>query len=115
MLGYSSLKIVLTRSKPPPDPLLPLQMFRAVEHLHSCGMMHRDLKPGNILIDPLWRLKLCDLGLVRSTASFDPLSSHLEHDPRFTGARPSSHSFIDVLHPSRLRISNPPPRISGTI
>lgn len=38
----------------------------AVNFLHSTNIMHRDLKPGNILIDSNCSVKLCDFGLSRS-------------------------------------------------
>ena len=38
----------------------------ALEHLHGHGFVHRDVKPGNILITPDGTAKLCDLGLSRS-------------------------------------------------
>ena len=34
----------------------------------SCNVVHRDLKPGNILVDRNCRLKICDFGLARSCA-----------------------------------------------
>ena len=37
----------------------------ALEHLHGQGFVHRDVKPGNILITPDGEAKLCDLGLSR--------------------------------------------------
>ena len=41
------------------------QMASAVEHAHSRGVIHRDLKPGNILICEDGNLKVADFGLAR--------------------------------------------------
>jgi tRNA A-37 threonylcarbamoyl transferase component Bud32 len=41
------------------------QMAAALEHLHGHGLVHRDVKPGNILITPDGTAKLCDMGLAR--------------------------------------------------
>ncbi len=39
------------------------QTAAALEHAHGQGMIHRDVKPGNILITPEGHAKLTDLGL----------------------------------------------------
>ncbi|KAG5178533.1 cyclin-dependent kinase 20-like protein [Tribonema minus] len=41
------------------------QMFAGVAHMHSMGLLHRDLKPGNLLINSGGVLKIGDFGLTR--------------------------------------------------
>jgi cell cycle related kinase len=45
--------------------LLALMLLRGVADMHACGLMHRDLKPGNVLFAAGGALKLGDLGLAR--------------------------------------------------
>jgi eukaryotic-like serine/threonine-protein kinase len=44
---------------------LVLALARAVEYAHARGVIHRDLKPGNILIDQTGQPKLLDFGIAK--------------------------------------------------
>ncbi len=44
-----------------------LQMLDALKHAHENSLVHRDVKPANIMITKEGRAKLLDLGLVRRT------------------------------------------------
>lgn len=44
---------------------LMLQIAKGIEHAHEDGMLHRDIKSANILIDHKYRVKVADFGLAR--------------------------------------------------
>ncbi|KAF9355615.1 Cyclin-dependent kinase catalytic subunit [Mortierella sp. NVP85] len=50
------------------------QLIRGVEYCHARRILHRDLKPQNLLIDEMRNLKLADFGLARAFGI--PLRSH---------------------------------------
>ena len=53
-----------------------VQLCEAVEHGHQRGVLHRDLKPGNALVDGEGRLKLIDFGIARALHGADRGPQH---------------------------------------
>jgi hypothetical protein len=57
--------------------LLPvlLQVARVLEHAHSRGVVHRDIKPGNVLFDSAGNVRVTDFGTASRTGSTIALSA----------------------------------------
>lgn len=72
-----------------------LQAARGLEYAHSRGLIHRDVKPGNILVTPEGISKVSDLGL----AGF---IQHAETDPRAG----KIVGTADYLSPEQIRTPN---------
>lgn len=60
-------RMLLSGSPPPVDEVLGIieQCCRGTSAIHGSGAIHGDLKPGNVLLGPSFRVALADLGLSR--------------------------------------------------
>ncbi|MEZ6058178.1 MAG: protein kinase [Planctomycetaceae bacterium] len=61
------------------------QAAEGLAHAHENGLVHRDIKPGNLLVDKNGVVKLLDLGLARFFKSTEEESLTIKHDEKVLG------------------------------
>lgn len=59
---------LFTHNHHPPPPHH-LQLLRGLKYIHSANVLHRDLKPPNLLVNSNCDLAICDFGLSRGISS----------------------------------------------
>jgi hypothetical protein len=80
-----SLDQVLARGAPPRSTTVAIlrQIAGALEAAHAQGVVHRDLKPGNIMIDERGKLTVMDFGLARDLRAMPSMSGALIGSPAY--------------------------------
>lgn len=63
----SNLAELRERKRPPETELLAKTLLEALAHIHAAGIVHRDVKPGNVLVDRAGRILITDFGIAQST------------------------------------------------
>jgi len=76
LAGSSLLELIRSGDAPPPRELCRglADVADALDTLHQAGIVHRDVKPANIMVEPGGRMILADFGLAR-TANAQTLTS----------------------------------------
>jgi len=57
--------------------VMSFQIIRALAYVHSMGVIHRDLKPGNIVVNEEAEVKLVDFGLARGEHTTSMMTSYV--------------------------------------
>ncbi|KAH7102163.1 kinase-like protein [Auriculariales sp. MPI-PUGE-AT-0066] len=72
------------------------QTLCGLKYIHSANVLHRDLKPGNLLVNADCELKICDFGLARSDSSNSPGAAHWYRAPEIMLSYANYTTSIDV-------------------
>lgn len=95
------LSRLVARGGPLPVPLAlhcTIQVARGLEAAHSQGVVHRDVKPGNVMLDDAGAVRLLDLGLARVIEASSPFAATT------TGSLTQSGAYlgtVDYLAPEQ--------------
>ena len=96
--GQTLKEMILQRGTIHPDTAIrmTIRILAAVDHAHRNGIVHRDIKPQNILVDNQGRVKVADFGIARLKAS---QTTHIDEG----GSSGSALGSVHYLSPEQAR------------
>lgn len=65
----ANLSALRERGEAPDTAELAAALLSALEHIHEAGILHRDIKPGNVLVERRGRILLTDFGISMPSAT----------------------------------------------
>jgi serine/threonine-protein kinase len=80
---------------------LSIQMVDAVRAAHERGVIHRDLKPGNIMVDGDGRLKVLDFGMAKPPRT--PLGKEIDSRAQTLSATGRLEGTLAYMSPEQVR------------
>ncbi|MCA9779254.1 MAG: serine/threonine protein kinase [Candidatus Eremiobacteraeota bacterium] len=72
-----------------------IELADALGHAHDAGVIHRDVKPGNVLIAPAGKAKLLDFGLAREVVSSFTKTGQALGTPLYMAPEQIAGGFVD--------------------
>ena len=72
------------------------QVLEALDYSHSRGVVHRDIKPGNLFVEEDGNLKILDFGLARLQASTLTANGQIVGTPDFMSPEQAEGRIVDA-------------------
>ncbi|HQR07374.1 MAG TPA: serine/threonine-protein kinase [Gemmatales bacterium] len=96
--GQNLQEKVIQQGPMPLDVALHCHIDAAVglAYAHSLGMIHRDVKPGNIMLGKDGRVRVLDLGLVKFMKGFTSMATSMDGSVRGTAAYMAPEQAISI-------------------
>jgi hypothetical protein len=95
--GEALNRILAREKKLPPARALQLaeEIAEALDYAHAQGVIHRDIKPGNILVTEAGRAKIADFGIAKLNLAHFTVPGHLLGTPAYMAPEQLSGEGVD--------------------